>query len=855
MSTRRSRLLNDPPRPAILGVVVCVLLVGAVAAGAQTGPIPTPESVLGFHPGQDRRLADWDEVLAYLQRLDEASDRVRVDEVGRTTQDRPFVVATVTSESNHRFLEEIRQTNLRLADPRGLSAEDAERLVARGKTIVAMAFSIHSTEVGGTLTALLLLHELASSQSPEVVQALDETVLLVIPSHNPDGTQLVTEWYRRQRGTPFEGTSPPVLYHPYVGHDNNRDWYMFTQVETRLTVEHVHGRWRPHVMHDVHQMGSKGARLFVPPYTDPWEPNVDPALQAAANAIGAHVAGRLTSKGLRGVVTNALFDAWTPARAYPHTHGGVRVLSETASARLATPISVDPQELASRRGGYDPRVRSWNFPQPWPGGTWRLGDIVEYQLAAARAVMDHASRNREYWLRTALAVNRRAVGRRVPFAFVAPVPQRDPLSAARLLEVLHTGGVEVHRARQAFEAGGRRFAAGSHVVLMQQPASAFARTLLERQHYPDLRSEEGAPPRRPYDVTAHTLPLLLGVHVETVDQPFEAPLQAVVVPRVAPGQVEGEGPRFALGHGSGDLVALGRLLAEGVDVEWALEAFAEEERSFAAGTLLVEGKARRRLEAWALELGISAQAVSARPRALELESPRVGLYRSWVPSMDEGWTRYVFEREMNVAYRTLHDREVRAGRLRRRYDAIVLPDQSPLAILGGHDAGALPEEYTGGLGAQGMAALREFVEEGGTLVALDSASGLLIKQLDLPVKNVVADVDPEAFFCPGSILRVRTDPSRPLTHGLPEALPIWFQSSPVFEASPESVVARYTGDEPLLSGWLLGGDLLAGRAALVDLKVGKGRVVLFGFRPQYRAQSRVTYTALLNALYLSSAKR
>ncbi len=828
---------------------------GVSPAFAQAVAIPTPESVLGFRPGEDRRLADWDQVLAYLKRLDAASGRVKIEEVGQTTQGRPFVVATVTSEANHARIEQIRQTNLRLADPRGLTEDEAKRLVARGKTIVVMAFSIHSTEVGGTLTSLRLLHHLAASDDPETRRALDETVLLVLPSHNPDGTQLVAEWYRRQLGTPFEGTSPPVLYHPYVGHDNNRDWYMFTQEETRLTVEHVYRRWRPQIGHDVHQMGSKGARLFVPPYADPWEPNVDPALQAAANAIGAHVVARLTSEGRRGIVTNAIFDAWTPARAYPHTHGGVRVLSETASARLATPIQVEPHELQSRRGGYDPKVRSWNFPSPWPGGSWGLEDIVEYQLAASLAVLDHAGRNREYWLRTALGVNRRASARREPFAFVVPAPQRDPLSANRLLEVLHTSGVEIHRARQDFDAGGRHFGAASHVVLMEQPASRFAQTVLERQHYPNLRSDSDGPPRRPYDVTAHTLPLLLGVHVERLAGPFHADLERVLVPRVAPGQVEGKGPRFALGHGSAELVALGRLLAEGVEVEWAVKPFAERERSFPAGALLVSSRARRRLEGLALELGLTAYAVAARPRALRLQTPRVGLYRSWVPSMNEGWTRFVFEREMNVAYRTLHDREVRAGRLRDRYDAIVLPDQGALELLGGHEAGELPEEYTGGLGAKGMAALRAFTEKGGTLVALDSATALVIEQLDLPVRNVLAEVDPRAFFCPGSILRVRTDSSRPLAHGLPEALPIWFQSSPAFEADAAVVVARYTDDEPLLSGWLVGAERLKGRAALVDVPLGKGRVVLFGFRPQYRAQSRVTYTALLNALYLSTARR
>ena len=528
------------------------------AAGASA--VPAPESILGFVPGEDRKLADWSQVLAYVKALDAASGRVRVEEVGTTTRGRPFVLVTVTSEANDARLEEIRQANTRIADPRGLGEEAAERLVREGRAIVAMAFSIHSTEVGGTLASLRLLHHLASSDDPRVRAILEATVLLMLPSHNPDGTDIVAEWYRAQLGTPFEGTSPPELYHPYVGHDNNRDWYMFTQAETRLTVRHLHHRWHHQVVHDVHQMGGRGARIFVPPYTDPWEPNVDGALVAAAGAIGSHVASRLATGGRTGVVTGALFDAWTPGRAYPHTHGGVRFLSETASARLATPIEVKPDELERRASGYDPRAASARYPAPWPGGRWRLADIVETQLQVSLAVLEHVAANREHWLRTALAVNRLASARAEPFAFVIPAGQRDPAAVTRLVEILRLGEVEVHRASSPFEAGGRAYPPGSVVVPMQQPASAFAKTVLERQRYPDLRECEGGPPKRPYDVTAHTLPLLLGVDVDAVGSPFAATLDLVGSGGVPPGAVVGRGPRLALGHASGELVALSRLL-------------------------------------------------------------------------------------------------------------------------------------------------------------------------------------------------------------------------------------------------------------------------------------------------------
>src|SRR6185295_526985 len=337
-------------------------------------------------------------------------------------------------------------------------------------------------------------------------------------------------------------------------------------------------------------------------------------------------------------------------------------------------------------------------------------DIVDTQLRASLAVLEHAAQNREHWLRTTLAVNRRASARREPFAFVIPAEPRDPAALARLVDVLRTGEVELQQARKPFSADGRRYAAGALVVRLQQPASAFAKMLLERQVYPDLRDYPGGPPKQPYDVTAHTLPLLFGVDVDTAKAPFEADLAPLDEPPLPRGRVEGRGARLAIGHATGELVALARLLAAGVPVRWTLDPVEENGRRFPPGTLVVPASARRKLEPIAAELGIVARGLRAEPRSLALRTPRVGLYRSWVPSMDEGWTRYVFEKEMAVAYQPLVDKEVRAGRLAERFDAIVLPDQTAAALRDGHAKGSMPEEYTGGLGDAGAAALRAFVE-------------------------------------------------------------------------------------------------------------------------------------------------
>ncbi len=761
---------------------IAAVLVTAALAAAGPGPrvlagqVPSPEDHFGFPMGAEGRLANWDELTAYYEVLARTSDRVAVDTLGPTTMGRPFVMLTITSPRNQARLPELRAIQHKLADPRTVANEgELAALLESGRTIVMITHAIHSTEVGSAQAAARLAHHLASSQDERVREILDEVILLQIPSLNPDGTQWVNDFYNEYAGTEFEGRSPPWLYHFYTGHDNNRDWFTFYQAETQHTVA-AQNAWHPQIVHDIHQMGGSGARIFFPPYIDPIEPNVDPGLVAAVNQLGAYMAAELTSQGKRGVVINAIYDGFHPGRAYMHYHGGARILSETASARLATSIVV-PEEVVQGGREYDAAEAAWNFPWPWRGGSWGLPDIVEYQFSGAMALLVNAAKNRRYWLENFHRVNERAVAgwNDWPAAWVLPAEQENELGVRSILRILTMGDVEVRQAESDFSAGGTSYPAGSHVVLMRQPIAPFAQTLLTVQEYPDLREYPGGPPKRPYDVTAHTLPLLMNAEAHPLDS----------APNVA--------------------------LSDPLPVQ---------------------------------EVDYDLPAGLAGP-----DAPRVALYKGHQEPMIAGWTRWMFDRH-RMRYDSLHDARLRAGALEEDYDVLIFQSQSDRSIAEGHSPGSLPEEFTGGIGEEGGAAVREFVEAGGRLIVMEEAADFAIRLFGLNVENAVAGLSNTEFYVPGSILRVDLEPG-PLASGYDGHTAAWYwRSSRAFAVADErvEVVGRYGEGNPVISGWILGPERLAGQPALLRARIGRGEVILFGFQPNYRGQSIVTWPLFFNAI-------
>jgi hypothetical protein len=881
--------MPDIPARIRHAALACLLVVPTLAWG-QTAAPPTPEQFFGFRMGTEKKLAGWDRIVEYFHTVDRASDRVVVQELGKTTMGKPYIMAIVSTPDTIADLERYREMQKRLADPRLTSPEDADRIARDGKAVLLIGTNVHSTEIGNSQMVNDLIHKLATEQSPWIDRVLNNVILLLIPSQNPDGQQMVVDWYTRNLGTPHENAPLPELYHKYIGHDNNRDNYMLTQVETQHLTRVTYKDWLPEVYLDKHQMGNSRARIFVPPFKNPPNPNIDPLVWAETNMLGQAMATRLAEAGKIGVVWGEQYTGfWQGANSTnPWWHNMVALLTEVASSRLGTTVVqevADPEHPprpaeGEQRGGFSQGDRDpnaplpapsdvqyrMNYPQPWLGGTWSLADVVEYQFLSTLGLLEGVANNKALLKRNFYLMNRRTIDlyeNRRPYAFVIPAEQRDPNAVVKLVRLIQAEAGEVHRADAPFTANDRTYPAGTYVALLSQPFGRWVKDLLEPQRYPDIRwPYASAPIDRPYDVTAWSLGMLMGVDTIQVDTPFEAKLARLPDDfTVPPGRVNGHGNIFVLDHAvNAAATATNRLLKSGADVSWATEPLAVNGRNFAAGAIVVRNAPRDRVSRMASELGLvveSAPSISSRS-LIPIKAPRIALYEPWGGNMDAGWTRWLLEQH-EFPYTHARPADLRNANLAARFDVIVFPEMTDAQIVRGLTAPSVRPEHAGGIGEEGVEHLRAFVEAGGTVVTLGNSARFAMERLGVPVENALQDTDRDAFFCPGSILRVAVDTRHPLGFGMPEEADAMFINNggyrplPAFTTASSAVVVRYPQGPLLRSGWIVGEEKLRGRAAVVESVIGKGRVVMHTFRVQNRAQTWGTFKLLFNSLFYATA--
>ena len=854
-------------------LTLAVLSAGLMTRTAEAqSQITSPEKFFGFQLGSDRHIARWDKIVEYYKLLAKENDKIKVVDMGPATMGSPFLLVIISSSANLAKLERLREINLKISDPRGLTEQDVKRLVGEGKAVICQSMSLHATEIGGTQMAPELAFDLLSRGDEETQRILDNVVFLLVPSFNPDGAIMVADWYQKTLGTEYEGAGLPWLYHKYVGHDNNRDAFQTNMIESQYMAKILFTDWIPQAYLDHHHMGSYGARIYVPPYAEPIRPLADPLVWREMSWYGAHIAYKEEEAGLSGIINMSQYSGWGHFGFHWITpfHNIAGMLTESASAKLATPLYIDPGQLQGNTRGLPAYAEQTNFPDPWPGGWWRLRDIVERQKVSAWALLDLAARNKETvlwnaYLKAKRQTERGAQGK--PAAYVIPAVQHDPLTAVKLVNKLLVQGIEIKRAPKGFTAAdGMTYPAGSYIVSLAQPKMGLIRYLLGRTFYPDndwTRAKDGSP-MRPYDMATDTMFEFMGVRVDPLSNAVKGDFPKLDAPVPAVGKVTKGAFGYMFDGRLNDSFKAASLL---IDKGLMARRIDKAGDGFRPGDFYVAKAQEAVIAEVARQTGVDFAALESEVKQAnhEVKRLRVGMYQRYSGgNMDEGWTRFLLE-QFSLPYTTLMDAEIKKGGLNAKWDVVVLPDDSTAMITGeraapaggerGRPMSSVPPEYRSGIGTEGVEALKAFVQKGGTLVTLGQATGFAIEKFGLPIRNALANLSSKQFWCPGSTLKVNFENKHPLAYGMPaEGLVVFMGNGPAFEIIPTDyneryeTIVTYAERDILQSGWLIGEENLTKKAAMIAAKYGEGTVVLIGFRTQHRAQTHGTFKLLFNAL-------
>ncbi|HEY7283831.1 MAG TPA: M14 family zinc carboxypeptidase [Vicinamibacterales bacterium] len=877
---------------SIVRAVLVVSLAAPVALRAAAS-LPSPASVFGFEPGADFKLATYEQSVDYFRKVAAASRYVRLFEAGQTSQGRTMLFALVSSPGNLSKVDRYREIARRLAHPQGLSDAEARQLSREGKAFVHIDGGLHSTEVAGPQHIPLLLYDLLRrTDDADVKLILDNVVLMLWPTINPDGQQMVASWYMQNVGTPYELAALPKLYQEYVGHDNNRDAYMLNMIESRA-LEYTWRQWEPQIIYVHHQSGPFPTRIWLPPFSEPVGIDAPFIMSREVNMIGMAIAKGLEERRQVGAThMGTAFDAWYPGYVdyAPNFKNIAAFWTETALFQYATPHTYTLDDFPQNMRDLRPQSL---YSSPWPPGLWRLRDAVDYMETASLSVLEFAAKYKDSLLlnRYRAGVDQIALGtKKAPFAYFVPQQQRDPVAAVELLRRLAFGGLRVSQLTADVVINGETLPSGTWVVPTDQEFAAMAREVLDLQRYPDLRQYPGGPPERPYDAAGWSLPLQMGVHIVPAMTPLDADVRAKMrelgplpAPKVTPSPYDAHLKKDAApfdsapgagfdaspgaaaivpppGHvnGSGETLivdpsqnntfrALNRAWSDGATVQRVNNRYAIGGLSAPAQDELVRS------------LALAADRQPAAPRGASnaiIRRPRIGLYQPWTGSMDEGWTRWLLE-QYGFAFTPVHPEDFKQP-LAEKIDVLVMPDDARVPIVGnagggrGGRGGTQRPEYAYQLTAEDLERFDQFVRGGGTVVCLSNASAFAIQELKLPVRNVVSGLRSDEFFLRGSIVEIAVDEAHPVMAGMPAKAAVFVDGSPVFETLDGfkgAVLARYQdAGSPLLSGYLIGESYLNGKAAALDVAVGQGHVVLVGFRPEWRGQPFGAFRVLFNAV-------
>lgn len=859
--------------PAIIISLICTATLYVSSGFSQN--IPKPEEILGFKVGADYHLATYTQAIEYFKELDKSSERIQLFNEGKTSMGQTMTYAVISSKENMSNLDKYKQIIRRLSLAKGLSDSAARKLAQEGKAIVYIDGGLHASECAPAQHNIQLAYDLVTAQDPKTLRILDD-VILVLVFANPDGMNLLAEWYHPNVGTPYEVSRMPWLYHIYAGHDNNRDSYVANLVETQILTKLANKEWYPVILYNHHQTAPFPARIWTPPNSEPTNPNVHPLVVRGQNLVGSAMGAAFDEEGKEGAISRLIFDTWYPGYVTQvvDSHNIISILTETALYRYATPYFYTIRDFPEQ---YRDLTMAAFYPNPWKGGWWRLRDAVDYCITASKAVLDVASKYKEEFLFNKYRMGKDVINRfskEPPYAWIIPEKQHDPGTASLLLNRMILLGIDVYKSEESFSCDGIKYPAGTHIIPMTQPFALFIKNVFEEQVYPDLRKYpdlwqglirpiqfEGAP-FESYDMMGWTLPYQFGVKVYAANSPVETQMTRLNKVKLQSGSVTGKsGHSYIIrDEENAAYTAMNRILKHGGKILRAKESFSIQGSRFSEGTVIVPVASVKRtwMEELARELDLRITAVSQAPKTktANVKPVRLGMYQSWIANTDEGWTRLILDSH-EFSYSSIHDADIRAGNLHANYDVIIMPHtRRPESVVNGNSKGTMPPKYVGGITANGVRNLKLFVENGGTLIFMNGSCNFAIDYFDIPVRNVLKNIKRGEFICDGSILRMEFDTSHPLAYGMPKEAGVVFDSGCAFTLTPSfdskeqpQSAAKYPEDNPLMSGWIYGDRIIRQKASVLDISYGKGKIILLGFPVQHRGQPYGTFKLLFNSIF------
>ena len=841
-----------------LKILFALLFLACFSLSAQK--IPHPRETFGHEVGADYKLADYDQMLEYYDKLAASTDRVQMIEIGKSVMGRPMKLVFISNEENMKQLERWREISEKLSRAEITEAE-ARRLSKDGKAIVWFDGGMHATERAHAQMTSELMWRIASEESEEMQKIRDNVITLVVPVINPDGVDIVVDWYRKTLGTPYESSGPPILYQKYVGHDNNRDWFMNNMPETKAVTTVLYNQWYPQIVHNHHQTAPRGAMIFIPPFRSPVNQKIHPGITTGVNLVGTAMANRFAMKKMTGAIAHTSFSMfWNGGmRTTPYYHNQIGILTETAQP-TPTPTEYPVDRMPSVVGGKPANATEIFYPYPYKGGTMTFRMAVDYMLESSMAVLDLAADKKDEFLWNIYSMGRDAIeDKEGAFAYVIPKDQWNPSEAMNLTNILMQGGLEAKMATSTFSVNGKSYEAGSVIFYGAQSLRPYLADLMEKQVYPDQFQYPGGPPMPPYDLAGWTLPMQMGVTVDRITENFNASTSDITEKlKPVAGAVSGNG-KYGYAFSNKDNLsakAINRLQKAGYTVSILKEATDGME----AGSVLVRSKRglEDKVKEISTEMGLNFNGIDKKPsvETAELNKVKIGIYKSWQANMDEGWSRWMFE-QFEFDLDTLHNAEIKNADL-SQYSAIIMPSQSPRGIKDGSNR--MPENLRGGIGEEGVAKLDAYAKNGGAIIFFDDASNFAIEEFKLPVTNVLKELKSSEFFIPGSLIRTDIMTDHPLAFGMQPQVAASFDNGRAFKvnAGAEGIeeVARYASKDLLMSGWAMGEDkYLANTSAMLNVNYGNGDLVLFGFGPQFRGQPRGTYKLIFNSIYMGAEKK